>query len=108
MIHLRKHIHTHAEGGFKEFKTQALIKQELLNMGISQEYITECANTGLVVDIKGTAKPEEGNWETIAYRADIDALKMKEETGLEYQSITDHAHMCGHDGHIATLLGKFK
>jgi len=34
----------------------------------------------------------------------MDALPMVEETGVEHQSVTDHAHMCGHDGHVATLL----
>ena len=34
----------------------------------------------------------------------MDALLMKEETDLEYSSVTEYAHMCGHDGHMATLL----
>jgi metal-dependent amidase/aminoacylase/carboxypeptidase family protein len=41
----------------------------------------------------------------IAIRADMDALPMPENNQkLEYKSVTDHAHMCGHDGHVAMLL----
>jgi metal-dependent amidase/aminoacylase/carboxypeptidase family protein len=42
----------------------------------------------------------------ICLRADIDALKMKEENfHLEYRSVSNVAHMCGHDGHTTTMLG---
>lgn len=40
----------------------------------------------------------------VAFRADMDGLPMAEETGLEYTSTTSCAHMCGHDGHMATLI----
>ena len=59
----------------------------------------------MVVNIKGKAEPK-GNDFCIALRADIDALPMKEDNPtLEYVSVTNAAHMCGHDGHTTCLLG---
>lgn len=58
----------------------------------------------MVVDIKGTGEESKSEVKAIAFRADIDALKMKENSDLPYKSTTDHAHMCGHDGHMATLM----
>lgn len=40
----------------------------------------------------------------MAFRADTDALKMTENSDLPYKSQTDHAHMCGHDGHMSILM----
>ena len=55
----------------------------------------------MILDIKGIDKGPK-----IALRADIDALPMQENNKtLEYKSITQHAHMCGHDGHTVILLG---
>ena len=65
------------------------------------------AVTGLVVDIEGTG-PEQvdaAGISTIALRADMDALPMPENNpDLPYRTRTNAAHMCGHDGHMATLL----
>ncbi len=61
------------------------------------------AKTGLVVDIQSEETKEKKD--CIAIRADMDALPMKEETGLPYASKTKFAHMCGHDGHTTCLLG---
>ena len=65
-----------------------------------------CATTGLAVDLWGTAPAtEKQEVMAVAVRADMDALKMPENNpDLEYKSTTDHAHMCGHDGHCATML----
>ena len=58
-----------------------------------------------MVDFIGTAEPS-GRKRTIAFRADIDALKMDEANAdLEYRSTNGCAHMCGHDGHTTCLLG---
>jgi amidohydrolase len=63
------------------------------------------AKTGLVVDIYGTgSESEEGDIKSCAFRSDIDALKMPENSNLPFKTTTDHAHMCGHDGHMATLM----
>jgi metal-dependent amidase/aminoacylase/carboxypeptidase family protein len=61
----------------------------------------------MVVDIEGTGpKDKDGDVHTtIALRADMDALPMPENNpGLSYKTQTGAAHMCGHDGHMATLL----
>ena len=62
----------------------------------------------MVVDIYGTGDEEVKNTSvvnSIALRADMDALPMPEKnTELEYKTTTDWAHMCGHDGHVVTML----
>ena len=64
------------------------------------------AKTGLVVDLVGQAPPKGENF-TVAFRADMDALEMKENNpDLPYRSVYENAaHMCGHDGHTTCLLG---
>ena len=64
-----------------------------------------CALTGILVHFKGTAAEHQGPINVIALRADMDGLNIPENNpGLSYKSITDHAHMCGHDGHMACLM----
>ena len=105
IIKLRRDIHKYPELAFEEVETQRKIKETLISFGIEEENIKHCAKTGLVVDIKGTAdESSEGECNVVAYRADIDALPMEEENDFEYKSVTNAAHMCGHDGHIATLV----
>jgi hippurate hydrolase len=109
MVKLRRLIHTYPEGGFKEFKTQKLMKDTLLKLGVKESEIKTCAGTGLVVDIKGTGPAEEvkkeGTVSLVALRADMDGLPMPENNPeLDYKSKTDFAHMCGHDGHMASLM----
>jgi hippurate hydrolase len=99
----RQFFHRHPETSFKEFNTQQKLKEILASMNINN--VKECAGTGLVADIQGTAPPS-GTPLTIAYRADTDALCMEEANHhLEYRSQNPGAaHMCGHDGHMACLL----
>ena len=82
------------------------MKELLIELaGIKEEDIKVCAGTGLVVDIKGTGAPGKEGVKSIAIRADTDGLKMPENNpDLPYTSKTEYAHMCGHDGHTATLL----
>ena len=85
-----------------------MIFDTLVGLGIDKKNIKKCAGTGLVVDIKGTGKPDSKAGKTIkniAIRADIDGLPMKENNqSLPYTSKTEFAHMCGHDGHVAMLM----
>ena len=105
IIELRKHLHKHAEGGFKEFDTQRKIRETLLAFGLDADSIKDWAGTGLVADIVGTGpQSDDGDCNWVAFRADIDALEMKENTGVDYTTVTSFAHMWGHDGHMATLL----
>lgn len=96
---IRRELHKYPELGFQEFKTAQLIKKELDILGIP--YQDEVAKTGVVALIKG-AKPGK----TVLLRADMDALPINEETEYEYKSLTPGVmHACGHDGHVAGLLG---
>ncbi|MCY6485088.1 M20 family metallopeptidase [Clostridium aestuarii] len=98
VIELRRKFHMYPELSLKEFKTSQLIKEELDNIGIT--YIS-VAETGIIAEIKG-----KGKGKTIALRADIDGLAVTEANDLEYKSKHEgFMHACGHDCHIAMLLG---
>mgnify|MGYP006341548527 FL=1 len=93
----RRYLHTIPELGFEEFKTSKYIREQLELLGYNPITVL---NTGLLVFIEGT-EPE-----TYAFRADIDALPIQEETGVEFASTHDGCmHACGHDGHTSILLG---
>jgi metal-dependent amidase/aminoacylase/carboxypeptidase family protein len=90
----------------REFETTKRIKNALLEFGVDENAIKLYDPTGLHVDLEGTGKPQGKDY-CVAFRADIDALSMTEENPhLEYSSKNkEAAHMCGHDGHTACLLG---
>jgi len=99
MINLRETIHMYPEDGFKEFKTSEIIVNELEKLGIKVQ--KNVAKTGVVGLI-------EGNYpgKTVLLRADMDALKIQEQADVDYKSKVDGMmHACGHDGHVAGLLG---
>ena len=76
-------------------------------MGLEEQFIRDIVGTGLIVDIVGTGQEETvtRGVNAIAFRADMDALPIPEQTpDLEWRSETNAAHMCGHDGHVATLI----
>ena len=96
---IRHLIHMYPEDGFQEFKTSQLIIEELENLGI--EVKQNVAKTGVVGLLKGS-KPGK----TVMLRADMDALKLEEKADVPYKSkIPGMMHGCGHDGHVAGLLG---
>lgn len=102
IIEMRRWFHAHPELSLQEKETSARIREELEKMGISVERLEP--NYGLIGTIEGKAKGK-----TIMVRADIDALPVKEETGLEFASKNEGCmHACGHDAHIAMLLGVAK
>lgn len=109
LITFRRLLHKYPEGSLQEFDTTNRILDFLLTLGVKREAIQVVINdkTGLIVDIPGRKKVDEpGQKKTVLFRADIDGLPMKEVNPMiDYQSVTDHAHMCGHDGHITCLLG---
>ena len=99
IMEMRRELHRFPELGFKEFKTAEIIKKELDRIGIPYE--SEIAATGIVGLIKGK---KEGK--TVLLRADMDALPVEEESRCEFKSeIAGNMHACGHDGHVAGLLG---
>ena len=101
IIALRRRFHRCPELGRSEFKTTELIRAELDALGISWRAV---GATGTLATLSGS---EDGD--TVILRSDIDALPVKEETGLECASeIPGMMHACGHDCHIAMLLGAAK
>ncbi|MBS2098000.1 M20 metallopeptidase family protein [Carboxylicivirga linearis] len=100
IIAIRRHLHSNPELSFEEHKTSAYIKENLDKMGIP--YKDGFVKTGILGRIEGK---NPGN-RTIALRADMDALPIKESTDLEFTSRNEGVmHACGHDAHTAALLG---
>lgn len=101
-VALRRAIHTEPEVGLHCPKTTARIKAELA--GLPLEFREGPSTTGLIAVLRGAA-----NGRTVLLRGDMDALPMTENTGLDYASQTDGAmHACGHDAHVAMLVGAVK
>jgi amidohydrolase len=94
---IRRDIHQHPELSFQEHRTAALVADALRSLGISRD--TDIGKTGVVGHL-GTEGP------IVALRADMDALPMQELNKVEYASqVPDVMHACGHDAHVACLLG---
>ncbi len=104
-IELRHHLHQHPELAFQEKHTSELIQRELNDIGI--DFVAGMANgTGILAHVPATTDDGEAPGETISLRADMDALPIQEQSGLEYASENPGVmHACGHDGHTAILLG---
>jgi amidohydrolase len=101
IIEFRRHIHSCPELSGQEFKTADFIEKTLKRFNIPAKKV---ANTGVVGLIKGAKSGK-----TIALRADIDALPIKEENNVPYKSKNVGVmHACGHDCHIAIMLGAAK
>ncbi|MGE6741069.1 M20 aminoacylase family protein [Allorhizobium pseudoryzae] len=95
----RRFLHQNPELGLSEFRTSDFLAQQLTALGY--EVTRGFAKTGLVASLKNGTSGR-----SIGIRADIDALPILEETGLDYTSRTPGLmHACGHDGHTAILLG---
>lgn len=100
LINFRRTMHKNPELSSEEYNTSEKIYSVLQEAGMNPEYI-EDRGIGVTALIEGI---HEG--ETVAYRADIDALPIEEETGLDFKSNTPgRMHACGHDIHTTTLLG---
>lgn len=102
IIERRRYYHTCPELSGQEVETAKSLKADLEAMGVEVEMCKNC--NGLVGTIKG-GKPGK----TVALRADIDGLSVVEETGLPFASKNEGTmHACGHDNHMAMLLGGAK
>ena len=99
MIVIRRQLHQHPELSGQEFLTSQLIAQKLTELGIEvRQWETKPGVIGL---LRG-----EFPGPTLAIRADMDALKLQEETGASFASVNEGiAHACGHDIHTTVLLG---
>lgn len=103
IIDIRRHLHKHPELSQQEFETAYFISQKLSEYGINHQ--AGVGKTGVVGIIKG----EQGHGQCMALRADTDALPISETNKVEYSSIKKNImHACGHDFHIASLLGTAK
>ncbi len=99
----RRHLHQYPEIELETKHTKAFIIEKLNSYGvfkIDESFIEHGVVAQLLVD---------QSYETIAFRADMDALPIQEENDVEYASkIKGKAHACGHDGHMAIALGLAK
>lgn len=108
VIEWRRHFHQNPELGFAETETAAYIAERLTALGL--EVRTGVGKTGVVGILRGGG----GGDRVVALRADMDALPVQEATGLDFASTATGtyqgetvpvAHACGHDAHMAMLLG---
>ena len=100
LVSIRRDIHAHPELGMHEVRTSALIRSELEKMGVDE--IRQPLPTAVVALIHG----KKGPGKCVALRADIDALPVAEQNGEEFASVNEGCmHACGHDCHIAMMLG---
>ncbi|PID62028.1 MAG: amidohydrolase [Gammaproteobacteria bacterium] len=98
----RHDIHAHPELMFDTRRTGDFVAEKLGEFGCD-EIVTGIAETGVVGVIRGN---KGDNGRVVGLRADMDALPIEEETGVDYAStIPGLMHACGHDGHTAMLLG---
>ncbi|WP_295898665.1 amidohydrolase [uncultured Vibrio sp.] len=110
LVEIFEHIHANPEIGFMEFQTAELVASELKQLGF--EVHEGIARTGVAGVLKN------GDGPTVMFRADMDALPIKEQTGLDYspQSMSKDRfgndiwamHACGHDAHTTWLIGMAK
>ncbi len=98
IIERRRYYHTIPELAGEEYETTKSIAADLQAMGIEPKLFKH--HNGMTAEIHGNHPGR-----TVVLRADIDALNIKEETGLPFASTNGHMHACGHDCHIAMQLG---
>ena len=96
IVEWRRILHRYPETGLVLPKTADFVTKQLTAAGIA--YKTYKNHSGI------TAVIGKGEGKTIAIRADMDGLPIKEETGLTYASANENMHACGHDAHAAELL----
>ncbi|WP_424962159.1 M20 metallopeptidase family protein [Ekhidna sp.] len=102
ILEIRHHIHANPELSFEEHNTAAFIEEKLKSFGIQD--VQRIAKTGVTFCLEGKEKGK-----TIALRADIDALPIKEANDVPYKSKKEGVmHACGHDVHTSNLLGVAK
>ena len=101
LIAFRRDLHMYPEVSMEEFRTTEKVAEELDKLGVS---FRRFQPTGLMAEISG-----KGEGKTVALRADMDALSIEENTGLDFASVYPGVmHACGHDAHTTMLLGAIK
>jgi len=100
IVEIRRHIHRRPELAFSEFETSAYIQEKLRAMGIP--FKSGFVKTGIAGWIEGRSP----SGRMVALRADMDALPVQEKNDIPFRSENDgRMHACGHDLHMAALLG---
>jgi len=100
LVAIRRQLHANPELSYKEINTSAFISDYLDRLGISHK--TGIAGTGIIGYLTGTGTGTLN----IALRAEMDALPVTEENNVSYKSLSPGVmHACGHDSHVAMLLG---
>lgn len=95
----RRHLHQHPELSFAEHQTTAFLKKQLATLGLKTRKLN--MKTGVLAELTGHSRGP-----VVAIRSDIDALPIFEQTKLPFRSKNDGCmHACGHDIHMATVLG---
>ena len=103
----RRYIHMHPELSFREYNTSSFIQKKLDEMGI--KYVSGIAENGICAYIYGNKNIESKSMKSILIRADMDALPIDEVSDKPYKSQNKNVmHACGHDAHVAVLLGVCK
>jgi len=98
LVEWRRDFHRHPELANQEHRTSSVVRGFLEELGLP---VRAAAGTGLVAVLEGGSAGR-----TVALRADMDALPLREEGAKEYISLNPGAcHACGHDGHMAILMG---
>ena len=110
LVAIFKDLHQHPEIGFAETRTAAIVARDLKGLGFT--VTTGIAKTGVVGVLRN------GPGKTLWFRADMDAIAVRETTGLPYAATkpqilpdgheTEVMHACGHDAHVTWLLGLAK
>ena len=102
LTHLRRDLHAHPELGFEEFYTARRVKEALVLCGVDEIH-EGIGKTGLVAVIRGQ---RDTRGRMLGLRADMDALPMAESNEFAWKSCKSGLmHGCGHDGHVAMLIG---
>ncbi len=103
VIELRRHFHRNPELSYQEYNTASFIEGYLKEHNIS--FRNGVAGTGIIARIDGLRE----NGKVIAVRAEMDALPVTEKNDTAFKSInTGRMHACGHDAHMAMLLGTIR
>jgi amidohydrolase len=98
MVALRREIHAHPELAFEEHATAGLLSGRFADLGLKVR--TGVGGSGVIADLDG-GQPGP----CVLIRAELDALPVEEATGLPFAADWDVAHLCGHDAHLAALIG---
>ncbi|MEM4912551.1 MAG: amidohydrolase, partial [Metallosphaera sp.] len=100
IIQIRRKIHENPELSYKEYSTSKLVAETLRKLGIEVE-----EGVGLPTAVVGRIRGNKPG-KTVALRADMDALPVEETSDVEFKSkVKGVMHACGHDTHVAMLLG---